>query len=517
MMDLVLGVVLLSADEGCTVQYLDRLDRVETVYSEAIRRYGVQVLPDDLVAVDCDSDPPSVVFRWALTRVKRVEGDQVFADRLGGGALALAKGLQVDLVPGDRVYAAFDKVYDICTPVLPTRPQRLRAAIPEIEAMLRGIDGSGQSASVPGGRVKTEPADVTYLTAETTEGRDAIKEVMAHSYSAEIDEAWPAWARVRVVDGVPVSFILVDPNKWMDFPGGEVRYAFVNDVATREDRRREGHFRALMEHTFARLCEAGIPLVLLHGRYPLYRQFGFDVFTHHCGIFCTAEQIERALGLGDVEDGPGLLTVEDGRGIWDDLLLVTDVKVSTLQGCPYALRAAGTIARERGKERILFEYPACDSRYSIHATLETPLVVLARACGAQVRVQGADPEGAAIPDADWIKVLDAAAFVQRVLDVLDMSGTEIPEGRICLDTDAGSLTLESQHGVVTAYDGAEPHVERIAWTSGALAQLVTGYRSAHVLSELRQTPLSPSALALLHVLFPPRWRVSRNESWTYRS
>jgi predicted N-acetyltransferase YhbS len=340
---------------------------------------------------------------------------------------------------------------------------------------------------------------------------------MAHSYSAGLDEAEPAWARARVVDGVPVSFILVDPDKRMDFPGGDVRYAFVNDIATREDRRREGHFRALMEHTFASLREAGIPLALLHGRYPLYRPFGFDVFTHHCGILTSPEQVERVLGLGSVEDAQQILTVEEHRSLRNDLLLVVDVRAPTLQASRRALRTAGAVARERGKERILFEHPACDARYSIHVSLETPLVALARTCGAQLRVQGADPEGGAIPDADWIKILDAAMFVQQVLDVLDVTEARVPDGRVCLDTDAGAVTIESQRGVVTAHAGIRPDAELIQWPSSALAQLVTGYRSAETLSALHQAPLSPTALALLQALFPPRWRVSRNESWVYRS
>jgi GNAT superfamily N-acetyltransferase len=514
--DLVLGVVVLVGEQGCTVRLLQSGERTEAIYADPISRYGVQILPDDLVAVDCSERPPVVAFRWALTRVKQVEGDRILEDRLGT-ALSLAEGLEVELEPGDSVYAEFGKVYDVCSPVLPAHPERLRAALPEIEAFLDRIAGDTSPAPVSEGTVRAGPTDVRYLTAETEEGRQAIREVMSHSYSAEVDERWPSWAISRVVDGVPVSFILVNPDQRMDFPGGEVRCAFVNDVATREDRRREGHFRALMTHTFARLREAGIPLVLLHGRYPLYRQFGFDVFTHHCGIFCTVEQIDRVLGLGNVEDAPRFLTIEEGRGLQEDLLLVTDVKASTLQACKRALRAAGAVARARGKERILFEQPACDARYSIHASLEMPLTEVARTCGAQVCVQGADPEGGTIPDADWIKVLDAAAFVQRVLDVLDMSGTDIPDGRICLDTDAGAVTIECQEGVVGARARVHPGVEAVHWPSSALAQLVTGYRSVELLSELNETSVSSDALASLGALFPPRWRLSRNESWTYRS
>jgi len=75
------------------------------------------------------------------------------------------------------------------------------------------------------------------VTAETGEGRRAIEEVMRESYQADIDDVPPAWARALVVDGVPVSFTLVDPNEALPLRRGKLRSAFISDVATREDRR----------------------------------------------------------------------------------------------------------------------------------------------------------------------------------------------------------------------------------------------------------------------------------------
>ena len=90
------------------------------------------------------------------------------------------------------------------------------------------------------------PHRTEILTAETEPGRRAIEKVMAWSYVAELDVVPPEWAWARVVDGVPVSFIVIDPHRAMTFPGGDVRYGFIRDVATRSDRRREGHFRAIV-------------------------------------------------------------------------------------------------------------------------------------------------------------------------------------------------------------------------------------------------------------------------------
>ena len=361
--------------------------------------------------------------------------------------------------------------------------------------------------------------NVQTLTAATPEGRQAIETVMAASYRGDIDDVPPEWALVRVVDGVPITYILIDPRRQMAFPGGDLRYAFICDVATREDRRLEGHFRALMEDTFARLRETGIPLVLTHGRYPLYRKFGFDVFTHHSGIVITTEQIARTLGVEASQAAEERLTIQGGGGILEDRLLVTEVRAETMSDYRDALLAAAAIARGRGKSLILFEHPAAPSygsAYPLYATLETPLTTLARTCGAQVIVQGADPESGTIPDADWIKVLDAAGFMRAAVACLDLA-LPLPATTVGFETDVGSLMLESTGTTVHVTDTLAPDVPVIRWPSAALAQLVTGYRSAEMLAVIHDTAIPERALALLRALFPPGWRLSRNESWTYKA
>lgn len=365
----------------------------------------------------------------------------------------------------------------------------------------------------------------TYVTAETEHGRQAIQEVMRGSYDAALDEVPADWALARVVDGAPVSFIVVDPRREMAFPRGKMRYAFICDVATRQARRGEGHFRALMEHVFDRLRDAGIPWVLTHGRYQLYRRFGFDVFTYHCGVWIMPDQITFALGNETAAEARQLLTVEAHPGVLKDLLLVPEVKAQTLAESRAALVAAAAAARELGKAHILFEHPPAPSYgslYPLYTSLETPFLALARACGAQVCIQGAAPEGAPVPDADWIKVLDAAALVREVLGVVGGAGDILPEHTVCLDTDAGAVTMgvvEGKPAVLPAGSTAYPphEVEMVRWPSSALAQLVTGYCTPEMLNLLHGTAFSPQALALLGALQAPGWRLSRNESWTYVS
>jgi GNAT superfamily N-acetyltransferase len=524
-MDLEPAIVLLSTETGCRVRFLEGDSDTETVYSRPLVRYQIEVRPGDLVAVDRTTDPPQTCFRWALATVERVE-TRVYTDRQAAPQSPV-EGLAAPIKAGDQVFGAEDRVHDLCINGLPAHPDRLRGeTLPEIAAFLQTLDpgqaGPSDVTSAKGLPARPKSSDasptVEYLTAETERGRQAIQEVMRHSYAGDLDAVPPAWAIARLLDGVPVSFILIDPEKEMDLGNG-VRYAFVNDVATREDRRLEGHFRALMEHTYDRVRQAGMPLLLLHGRYALYRPLGFDVFTHHSGIFVTPEQVERTSGKGQAERGRALLTIEDSRYLQKNLLVVTEVRAGSWTESRSALLAAAEVARERGKAHILFEHPPapCGSRYRAHDSPETPFTALARTCGAEVRVQGADPEGSAIPDADWVKVLDAAGLVRGALDGLPKSGPELPQGSVALETDAGAVSLISQGDRVRVEAGTAPGVPAIRWPSSALAQLATGYRSAELLAVLHGIKAPAQALALLQALFPPRWRFSRNESWVYRA
>jgi hypothetical protein len=381
---------------------------------------------------------------------------------------------------------------------------------------------------------ETSPHEVEYLTAETERGRAAIAEVMAHSYTADVDAVPPGWARVRLVDNVPVSFVLVDPDRRLDLLPGELRYAFIADTATRTERRGEGHFRAGIEEAFARIRDADISLAITHGRADLYRRFGFDVFTHHAGILVDAARIETHLGRKPPPAAArDMLRILDSPHVHADLLVVEDIAGArapgsdgasggggTLAGARAVLQAAAAIARERGRERILFEHPAAPSygsRYPVYSTLETPLTTLARTCGARVCIQGADPESGAVPDADWVKVLDAGTFVTQSLRHVVEWYDELPDTTVCFDTDAGAVTIAGASSVVQARAGLDPEMTCVEWPSSALAQLVLGYRSADVLATMHNTPLDEDSLTLLRTLFPPRWRLSRNESWTYSS
>lgn len=349
------------------------------------------------------------------------------------------------------------------------------------------------------------------VTAETEEGRAALAEVMAHSYRAELGVVPAAWERALVVDDIPVSFIIVDPNGSEALPGGRLRTAFIRDVATREDRRREGHFRRIMELTSADLREAGCSLLTLHGTCRYYRPLGFDVWTHHCGLFTTPEAIEQRLGPASA--APELLEVDGGRYLLPDLLLVEDVRAWTAEEAKAALLAAAALAKEQGKARIIFQHPRAD--HSLHPTLETPFTEVARLCGAEQVVLPADPEGRPVDDADWMKVLDTYQFLREAVPLRPVQEEKLPPAAVTFETELGTATLRGTAEGVAVTDGPADDACRVRWPANAVGQLVLGYASAPALAAKYGTALPLEPLALLDLVFPRWWRLSMNEAWVY--
>ncbi|MHB0876092.1 MAG: GNAT family N-acetyltransferase [Anaerolineae bacterium] len=357
-------------------------------------------------------------------------------------------------------------------------------------------------------------ATVQYLTAETAAGRDAIATVMEHSYRDDVDMVPPEWALVRQVDGVPVAFILLDPGKSMEFPRGDLPFAFICGVATREDQRGQGHFRAIMAEGFRRLRRAGLAAVVTHGPWALYEPFDFARFTHHSGIFASVALLRRELG-SEPYDGPDML-VQMSRGVLPDLLVVTESRASTVPECLMALRQAADTAERAGRSRVLFEEPAAPSygrSYPLHHSLRTQLVEVACGLGAEHRVMGDDPAGGAVAHADGLKVLSTAGLLRQVLSLLEPA--PLPEAAVAFTGDAGSATLLSDGASLSVADGTTAGATIVSWPTSALAQLVTGYRAASLLDALYGTSLPQPALELLDAAFPRRWRLTRNESWTY--
>lgn len=142
-MKLQLAIVSSCTDTGCQVQFLADNARVDADYSEPVKDYDIVVKSGDLVAVNRATEPPQVVFRWWLTRVERVRGEQIFTGDLCGRSqpLTMAEGLKVSVAAGDEVFIAFGQVHDVCIDGRLANPDRLRAAFfPEIRAMYQRME-----------------------------------------------------------------------------------------------------------------------------------------------------------------------------------------------------------------------------------------------------------------------------------------------------------------------------------------------------------------------------------------
>jgi 2-polyprenyl-3-methyl-5-hydroxy-6-metoxy-1,4-benzoquinol methylase len=148
-MDLELAIVSQCADDEYQVHLLDSeagsVDSITTHRSTPMIEHNITVLPEHLVAVDKSVEPPQILFRWGCEEVTRIEGEHIFAEKSCGGDrfLTLIEGLDVTVKPGDEVYIAFGKVYDICIDGRPAHPKHLRArSFPQIQEMYRKMQAA---------------------------------------------------------------------------------------------------------------------------------------------------------------------------------------------------------------------------------------------------------------------------------------------------------------------------------------------------------------------------------------
>jgi len=142
-MDLQLAIASSCTDTGCQVHLLDAETCFNTAYSEPVVEYGIIVRPGDLVVVNRETDPPQVVFRWALAPVERVEGEHIFIDTpcSRGQPMIRADGLKADIAAGDKVFTAYGQVHDISVDGRPATPECLRTTFfPQIQAMYQQME-----------------------------------------------------------------------------------------------------------------------------------------------------------------------------------------------------------------------------------------------------------------------------------------------------------------------------------------------------------------------------------------
>jgi ubiquinone/menaquinone biosynthesis C-methylase UbiE len=193
-MDLELAIVSQCENDEYQVNLLGSVDAITMRRSTPMIEHNIVVLPEHLVAVDKNVEPPQIVFRWAREEVTRVEGERILAEKSCGGdrPLTLIEGLDVTIKPGDEVYIAFGKVHDICIDGRPAHPKHLRAkSFPQIQEMYRKMQAA-------------EEADPKKVVAE---GYDRIAEKhleWAQSVRAEERERYTSMLLERLPKGAQV-------------------------------------------------------------------------------------------------------------------------------------------------------------------------------------------------------------------------------------------------------------------------------------------------------------------------
>lgn len=141
-MNLQFALVTCGSDTGCQVTLLDNNTSVGALYAEPMLEHQIFANPGDLVAVD-QTKSPTIVFRWPITTVKRVENDQIFVTHpcAQGQPLTSVEGLSTQIKQGDQVFIAFGKVYDVAEDGRPVEPERLsHDFFPEIANMYQAIE-----------------------------------------------------------------------------------------------------------------------------------------------------------------------------------------------------------------------------------------------------------------------------------------------------------------------------------------------------------------------------------------
>ena len=360
---------------------------------------------------------------------------------------------------------------------------------------------------------------IEYLSAETEAGKRAIYEVMEPSFREELNESLSEWSIARVVDDVPVSFVIIDPFRTLDFGSGKIRYAFVGDIATREDRRREGHFRSLMEYSFQKIKSSGIAVVLLHGRNDLYQnRFGFTTFTYHQGLFTSPARIRTFFHNETATDGVKQLKLLS-RGVYDDLLVVTDVEVATREDCVQLLKLSAETADHMGKDRILIEYPFHSERESTYPAFLSPnslFTQFAEIVGVNIVRMAAYPEEGPVFHADWISIIDAYMLLLQTCSLAGDRQADI-ESSLNIIVQGQFVSIKCHENALSVSSERMPAAPTIELESEELARLFTGFYDIDDIAALKKEyELDSAAMDLLRALFPKTWRYSRNENWTYK-
>lgn len=129
-MKLELAIVLACNKIGCRVVPLKNNSPIETRYSSLVQD-RIKIQPEQLVAINTDTNPPEIVWRWIRAAVIELAADIIVVDDVKGhpAKVSLVADLPLTLELGDEVWACSTghacEIHDIILDGKPPHPNRL--------------------------------------------------------------------------------------------------------------------------------------------------------------------------------------------------------------------------------------------------------------------------------------------------------------------------------------------------------------------------------------------------------
>ena len=129
-MNLKLAIVKSCSETGCRVITLDSNSPLNVNYSKLVQD-RIKIRPGQMVALNTETNPPEIVWRWIRTAVFELTADVIVVDDMQGHPAQVSRVNELPLIlsENDEVWACSTgsnfEVHDIIMDEKPTKPNRL--------------------------------------------------------------------------------------------------------------------------------------------------------------------------------------------------------------------------------------------------------------------------------------------------------------------------------------------------------------------------------------------------------
>jgi len=138
-----LAIVFACNKTGCGVSLVKDNAAIEAPYSSLVQD-RIKIQPQQLVAIDTDTNPPEIVWRWLRAAVIELSGDIIVVDDMLGhpAKVSLVPDLPLTLELDDEVWVCSTgrdyEIHDIILDGKPAHPNRMLEYItPIVEEIYR--------------------------------------------------------------------------------------------------------------------------------------------------------------------------------------------------------------------------------------------------------------------------------------------------------------------------------------------------------------------------------------------